>query len=170
MTFEETGRIMRAIKAAYPKWEGCNQDTVLLWAQLFADDPVEAVGAAVKTYIASDIKGFPPVIGQIKQLMLKVRDDSPSEQAAWALVRKAISNGLYGSYEEFEKLPPILQKVVGDPSQLERWAMLEDGLDTVVASNVMRSYRTELEKQRFMDAVPADVRNALTGGYKQIGG
>lgn len=170
MTIQETAKVMDVIKGAYPNWNA-TRETAIVWAQLFMDDPVNEVVAAVKSFIASDVKGFPPVIGQIKQLMSELKTDDLGEQEAWALVRKAIGNGIYGSSTEFAKLPPILQKVVGDPDQLTEWAMLTDGLDTVVASNVMRSYRKELDRQKLERVLPSDVRNVLTGtAVKQIGG
>ena len=161
MTIQETGAIMRILKANYPNWKA-DKDTLLLWSQMFADDSVQIVGAAVKAFIAQDDKGFAPVIGQIKQLILKATDTSLGEGEAWSLVRKAISNGIYGSNEEYKALPLILQRVVGSPDQLEQWAMLTDGLDTVVQSQVKRAYRQELEKEQFTRSLPTDVRAALS--------
>ena len=48
-----------------------------------------------------------------------------------------------------------------DPLQLRDWALLTEGLDTVVASNFQRSYRAELERQRVNAALPMDVKKAL---------
>lgn len=169
MTVQETGKVMDIIKGAYPNWNA-TKNTALVWAQMFVDDPVELVLAAVKSYIASDTKGFAPVVGQIKQIMTDLQVSDMTEQEAWALVRKAISNGLYGAYEEFDALPPSLQRVVGSPEQLSEWAMLEDGLDTVVASNVMRSYRKVQERERFERALPSDVKLMLGNATKLIGG
>ena len=169
MTIEETGVVMRILKANYPNWNA-NKDTLLLWSQMFSEDPVNVVGAAVKAFIAQDEKGFAPVIGQIKSLILKANNNDMGEGEAWSLVRNAISNGLYGSITEYQKLPPILQRVVGSPDQLEQWAMITDGLDTVVQSNVKRAYRQELEKEQFNRSLPSDVKYALSMTQKQIGG
>ena len=169
MTIQETAKVMDIIKGAYPNWNA-TRETAIVWAQMFVDDPVERVLAGVKSYIAVDTKGFAPVVGQIKQMMNEIESDDMSEQEAWSLVRKAIGNGLYGCYTEYEKLPPILQKVVGTPEQLTEWAMLEDGLDTVVASNVMRSYRAVLQRDKLERALPSDVKMLLGGGVKMIGG
>lgn len=158
---------MDILKANYQNWNA-DKNTLVLWAQMFSDDPVQEVAAAVKAFIAQDTKGFAPVIGQIKQLMLKVKSDDMGEGEAWMLIRKAISNGIYGSCEEFEQLPEILQRVVGSPDQLEQWAMLTDGLDTVVQSNVKRAYRQELEREQFNRALPTDVRTALTGDNQRL--
>lgn len=169
MTLQETAKVMDVIKGAYPNWNATKQ-TALVWAQMFVDDPVELVLASVKSYIATDVKGFAPVVGQIKKIMVDLVEDDMNEQEAWSLVRKAIGNGLYGSYEEYAQLPPVLQKIVGSPEQLESWAMLKEGLDTVVASNVMRSYRSAREREKFDRAVPSDVRLMLGSSVKMIGG
>lgn len=168
MTAQETGKIIDILVAAFPNWKP-TKNTAILWSQMFVDEPVDEVAAAVKAFIATDEKGYAPVIGQIKQLIAKAKkEDAMTEGDAWALVRKAICNGLYGAYEEFEKLPPVLQRIVGEPDQLTRWAMLEDGLDTVVASNVQRSYRKALEQQEFRQALPPDVRNLLMGDKQKL--
>ena len=167
MTLQDTSKILDILKANYQNWTA-DRNTLILWSQMFADDPVQEVAAAVKAFIVQDVKGFPPVIGQIKQLMLKVKSNDIGEGEAWMMIRKAIGNGIYGSYEEFDKLPKILQRVVGSPDQLEQWALLTDGLDTVVQSNVKRAYRQELEKEQFDRALPRDVRVALSGESRMM--
>ena len=171
MTIQETSKIMDILITAYPKWGVNKQDALILWSQMFVDEPVELVAAAVKSYIITDAKGFPPVIGQIKQIIAKAQADDMSEMEAWNLICKAASNGKYGAYEEYEALPPILQKIVGSPRQIYLWANTsEDEFSTVVASNFMRSYRAELEKAKFERSLPSDVKNLLTGSMKMLGG
>ena len=169
MTVQETGKIMDIIQGAYPNWNA-TKNTAIVWAQLFIDDPVELVAAAVKSFIATDTKGFAPVVGQIKQIMADLQTETMTEAEAWSLISKAIKNGIYGCYVEYEKLPPILQRVVGSPEQLSDWAMMTDGINTVVASNVMRSYRQLVERERFERALPSDVKLTLGSAMKLIGG
>lgn len=80
MTYKETLQIMAILKTAYPNYYKGGSDleqAAALWAELFADDDVLVVVAAVKSFIVNDDKGFPPVIGQIKTM---VRDlTSPKE-------------------------------------------------------------------------------------------
>ena len=159
MTIQETAAIFRILQGAYPSWKP-NKDTLAAWSALFVDEPVEIVVAAVKAFIASDVKGFAPSIGQIKSI-IHTPPDELSESEAWTLVYKAIQNGIYGCIVEFDKLPPLIQKVVGDPMQINAWAQLPDGVSTVVASNFMRNYRTELERQRTDAAIPKDVKKVL---------
>ena len=159
MTLQETASVFRIIQGAYPSWKP-SKDTLEVWASVFSDEPMALVIAAIKAFIVSDDKGFAPAIGQIKRIIHKPETDM-SELEAWTLIKKAISNGIYDCYEEFEKLPPLLQKIVGDPQQLHSWALLTSGLDTVVASNFQRSYRTEIERQQIDAALPLDVKKTL---------
>ena len=162
MTIQDTAAVFQVLQGAYPTWKP-NRDTLVAWSALFVDEPAEMVVAGVKAFIASDTKGFAPTIGQIKSI-IHTPPDQLSESEAWALVYKAIQNGIYGCFVEFEKLPPIIQKVVGDPMQINAWAQLPDGVSTVVASNFMRNYRTEMERQRMDAAIPDDVKKVLRCG------
>jgi hypothetical protein len=73
-----------------------------------------------------------------------------TEAEAWALVRKAASNSFYGqAAKEFDKLPPILQRLVGTPNQLRDWGMMDSNeFNTVVASNFQRSYRARVKSDK----------------------
>lgn len=168
MTYDETLAIMSVLKAAYPAFyrdmkRGEAEGIVSLWAAMFADDPAEVVAVAVKAHIASDSKGFPPHIGAIKDAIVKLRTPKQqTEQEAWNLVKAATRNGLYGAAEEFEKLPPVCQKLVGSPSQLREWAMMDsETLNSVVASNFQRSYKVMQAREKEHLALPADVRQAM---------
>ena len=176
MTRQETATIMDILAAAYPRFysgpDAPNPvQTLNLWATMFADDPVEVVAMAVKAFIASDKKGFPPHIGAIKDAIVKLKTpDAMTEQEAWELVRKATSNSNYGAKDEFEKLPPVVRRLVGSPNQLREWAMMDsDTLNSVVASNFQRSYKARAASEREYMALPSDVRNAmdrLAGGMR----
>lgn len=165
MTRKDTLQVLSILRAAYPNfYRGMAKDDlegiVNLWASMFADDPPELVAAAVKAFIATDSKGFPPVIGIIKEKLRQISaPPMMTEQEAWNLVLNAISNSGYHAKEEYDKLPPILRSIVGSPQQLRNWGMMNaDEVQTVVASNVMRSYRARAKYQQDYDALPGDVK------------
>ena len=178
MNYDETLAIMAVLKAAYPAYyrdmkRSEAEGIVSLWTEMFKDDPANMVAAAVKAYIASDTKGFPPHIGAIKDAIVKIKTpETMTEQEAWLLVKNATRNGLYGSAEEFKKLPPICQKLVGGPSQLREWAMMDsDTLNSVVASNFQRSYKVMEKREKERLALPSDVRGVIeqiSGGFKML--
>lgn len=169
MTREETLAIMSVLKAAYPNFykdmkKADAESVVGLWSAMFADDPAEVVAAAVKAHIATDTKGFPPHIGAVKEAITKLtQPQQMTEMEAWGLIKRAVSNGIYGSRAEFEKLPPILQRLVGSPNQLKEWAMMDaDVVASVVASNFQRSYKARAASEREFLALPSDIRQTMT--------
>lgn len=169
MTPAETGKIMDILKTAYPRfYVGPNtpdiRKTVGLWAEMFRDDDVAIVAAAVKALIESDEKGFPPHIGAVKdKIRLLTNSGDPTEAEAWALVAEAIRNSAYEAKKEFDKLPPNIRRLVGSPNQLRQWSMMEsDTVHSVVASNFQRSYRVIAQREREISKLPPDVKKLIT--------
>ena len=176
----ETSEILAVLKAAYPdsfKTLKMRDGLAMigLWQSMFADESYEAVKAAVLTLIATREAGYSPTVGEVKKKMQTLRDQGElTEQAAWALVSKACQNGLYGYREEFAKLPPEVQRAVGAPEQLRAWAAMDaDTVQSVVASNFMRGYRTQAAREKELAMLPGEIRNLLNGvadNLKMIGG
>ena len=170
MNATETGKIMYILKAAYPmyysKISAEEQKAIFaLWLDLFKEDDVRIVGAAVKALIATDNKGFPPVIGQVKDKMhslMYAGIEAMTESEAWAMVKKAIRNGYYGADEEFKKFPASIQRIVGSPNQLREWAIMDSSeIDTVVASNFQRGFRNIEARTKEAELLPASVKNMV---------
>ena len=166
MTIEETGVVMDILQAAYPRYySGPSapnpEQAVSLWSTMFADDDLQLVLAAVKAFIATDIKGFPPHIGAIKSKLRQLTaPKETTELEAWGMVYRAICNSAYNSENEFSKLPKLIQGIVGDPGQLREWAMMpSDTVQSVVASNFQRSYRARAQHEREFAALPGDVQD-----------
>lgn len=174
MTLQETALIMDILTAAYPHFYGGKnapdeKKTLSLWASVFADDDVKLVAAAVKAIVVADTREFPPTIAAVKEKMRQlVQPERMTEAEAWALIAKATRNGLYGSEEEFKKLPAPLKKLVGSSEQLRSWAMMDsDTLHSVVASNFQRAYKV-LEKREQEEAkLPKDVMMLVSGMAQQ---
>ena len=174
MTREDTIKILSVLRGAYPafyrditKQEA--ESTIALWESMFDEEPYELVAAAVKAFISGDGKGFPPAIGQIKErIRLITTPEEMTEQEAWALVSKALRNSTYGSEEEFAKLPPEVKSVVHDPGQLKQWAMSPaDEVETVIASNFMRSFRVKQKTTKEYLALPTEVKRLMiSAGYR----
>lgn len=173
MDRHETAQVLSVLRAAYPSfYRGMGKSElegiVDLWASMFANDDPALVGVAVKALIATDVKGYPPHIGAVKDKLRQISTPAQMTEAeAWGYVRKALSNSLYGSDKEFEALPDLLKGLVGSPSQLREWAMMDEAtVQSVVASNFQRSYRARAQYQRDFEALPGDVQQLA----RQIGG
>jgi len=168
MTIQETSAIMDVLSVAYPQFYKSQDDddrfmAARLWAEMFKDDNPAIVTAAVKAFIASDTKGFPPSIGSIKDRVYKLsQPQEMTEMEAWGLVARAIDNGTYGSKTEFEKLPEAIQRVIGSPSALRDWAQMRaDTVESVIQSNFMRSYRARTAANREYGMLPESVKEVV---------
>lgn len=169
MTRDDTLDLLSVLKAAYPNFyrdmtRNDANHVIDLWSEMFKDDPAELVALAVKAHIATDKKGFPPHIGAIKDAIVKIKQpDEMTELEAWGLVQKALRNGYYGAQEEFDKLPPVVQRLVGSPNQLREWSLMDtETVSSVVASNFQRSYKVRAAKEREFLALPSAVQQTMT--------
>ena len=165
MTSKETAQIIAIMQVNYPdSFRGKTDDTlratIKLWTQMFSDEKAENVMAAVMAHMAVDTSRFMPPVGVIKDRLTKLRTPNEmTEQEAWGYVSRALRNGIYGYREEFDKLPEIVQRIVGSPIQIKEWAMMDaDTLQSVVASNFQRSYKVRSKSERETMALPPCVR------------
>lgn len=152
MNMTETGKILAVISEIYPSFRKDRniEATAKIWQQIFAQTPYEQVSQALTSYIATDTKGFPPVPGALNDRIWQMRElNGMNENEAWSLVYKALHRSGYNSREEFDKLPEEIQRIVGHPSQLYEWAMLDTHeVSTVIASGFKRSWRARKEMER----------------------
>ena len=166
MNRTETMAIMAILKEAYPYYykdkskEELNQ-TVNLWAEMFASDPAKIVAEAVKALICT-LK-FPPTIADVKEKIAMItQPPAMTEMEAWQMVKSAIS--YYNAAETFERLPPILKRIVGSPNQLREWAIMEtEKFDTVVQSNFMRSYKAVVAQEKERVMLPESTKQMIAG-------
>lgn len=163
MTIQETGVVMDILSTAYPafyKGKTADVKTLRLWAEMFAEDDVRLVCAAVKALIATKTDSFPPVIGAVKEKIRMIsKPEEMTELEAWDFVRKALTNSAYNSVEEFNKLPPVVQAVVHTPEQLKDWSRMDEAtVQSVVASNFQRSYRAKAKAAAEFEALPGEVK------------
>ena len=161
MNREETKKILRIMVDSYPNYKPVDMaETIDVWQMMLEDFSYQQVAMALKAYIMSDTSGFAPSIGQLvgKMQMISTPNEL-NEMEAWALVSKAIRNGYYGAETEFEKLPEMVQKAIGQPSQLRQWAHSDmESIETVIQSNFMRSYRMVVKREKEVQRMPSDVR------------
>ena len=168
MNLKESKTILTILQAAFPAfYKGVPDNELLkiikLWQIMFADDDYEIVSKAVKALIATKVENFPPTIGAVKEQIEKIKSPQQmSELEAWSLVCKACRNGSHHSVEEFNKLPEVIQRAIGSPDQLRVWAQMdEETVNSVIASNFMRTYRVKQQQQKELNMLTNDVREYL---------
>ena len=166
MTREETASMLTILKTAYPSFYSKMKPrdgelTLELWSEMFRDDPVEIVKFALYKLIEGH-NGFPPDIADVKSKMREIisaSTDDPTDEELWLILKKAIEKGIYDAREEFEKLPPVLQRYCGSPETIRELAAGDtDILNTVTHGQFMKQIGTMRERQKFEDELPEAVR------------
>ena len=131
MNKREAAQIITIMQANYPdSFKGKTAEmlmaTITLWAQMFEADDAKEVTAAVMAHMAADTNRFMPPVGVIKERLTKLRQpEEMTEQEAWGLVVKAVGNSIWDAKKEFDKLPPVIQRIVGSHTQLREWAVMD---------------------------------------------
>lgn len=168
MTRKESAQIIGIMQTVYlDSFKNLSADaiqsTVAIWANVFEDDPASAVQAAVMAHISATTDRFMPPPGAIKQRLVEIKTGGNlTAGEAWQLVYAAAQRGIHHAQEEFDKLPPIVQRLVGSPNQLREWAMMDaETVQSVIASNFQRSYAVRAEKEREYMALPSGVKDTL---------
>jgi hypothetical protein len=164
MTRREALAVMAMLKTAYPTfYKNYSKDeinaAVDLWATMFADDPAYIVTEAVKSLMCT-LK-YPPTIADVKEkIHLLTQPQGMSELEAWNTVRRAIS--YYDAQENYNSLPPMLQKIVGSPNQLREWAQMDaDTVNSVIQSNFMRSFRAKVAQEKEQSMLPESTKRLI---------
>lgn len=170
MNKSETSKTIAVLMASYPNFLNNKKDediraTINIWDEMLKDYSYQEVSVAIKVCITQDKSNFAPSIGQVinKIIGFKNQGTELTEQEAWNLVSRAIRNSSYHATEEYEKLPEVV-KQIATPSQLREWSQMEgETVQSVVASNFMRSYKVKITNNKEYQALPNDVKQLISG-------
>lgn len=164
MTREETVKIVRIAYSNNPniKIPDNISDIVDSWHFTLKEFDYNDIAISLATYNRTDTSGFLPTPAKLISILQKITQPQElNEMEAWSLVCDALQNSGYNYAEEYAKLPPLVQKAVGLPTQLQTWALTENLNKDVVGSNFMRCYRIEVERQNEISKMPQNVRELL---------
>lgn len=136
------------------------------WATFFAD--TDSVVFAKAFHACAYTNTFFPSIAEVQQQIVTLtQPEQLTEQEAWSLVRKALTmsnwteNGI-SMQRGWDSLPPEVQRVVGSKTVLRDWALTDtDQVNTVIASNFMRSYRVIAAREEKYRALPSPIRDQI---------
>ena len=164
MTNQEIVKVLELLETAYGAkkfYADTNKEKVIwLWSVMFRDDEAIEVNRAVINCIST--LQFAPTIADIKQRIAKAKMAGQlTEMEAFHLIAKASEDATDWKTAEakFTGLPKILQKIVGSPGQLRNWRKVsEEQFETVIASNIMRSYRELASQERDFYALPEQLQ------------
>jgi len=149
MTKTDISRLLATMQALYPSFHPADMKAAInVWHSVLSDVDGTLMGLALKEY-ASEPHQFAPSPGELISIITDKLQESPmTEMEAWAAVSKALGNSIYGSKEEFDKLPEAVQIAVGDSENLRQWAMLEAESMSVIQSQFLRAYRAAQERTK----------------------
>lgn len=160
MTRDETKKIIRVISATYPNFHPADLSEIVdIWTLMLEEYSYADVSLALKSYVLSDSSGFAPSVGQLTSRIANKNVSIPEPLEAWSLVYSAISRSIYGSEEEFKKLPEICQKAIGNPANLKEMAMLDTKtVQSVEQSHFIRSYESLAKRYKEEMRLPCSMR------------
>lgn len=164
MTREQFAVIVKGLKAVYsaPSFIP-DKDAFDVWYQLLKDIPYSELSIATQTYMATQREV--PTIADLRLEVVNIRTKAKNggqsmltESEAWGLVKKALSNSIYGYNEEYAKLPPVIQRAMVSARNLHDIASSDDVNMDVQESLFYRRYRSELTREFDEDVVPESIR------------
>lgn len=168
MTIDEVYKIIYVIRVTYPRsYERLSERDfermAEAWNMCFEDYTYSQISLGLKAYMTSNASGFPPVPAQIIEMVNKANPiKEMNSNEAWALVYKAIGRSTYYAEEEYDKLPPLVQKAVGTPVNLREMAAMDiNTVNSVEGSHFKRNYEALLKREREYAKIPASTRQQL---------
>ena len=176
MTKLETANIVGIIQTYYGgfyKNFGKEETGAMIdaWYIILVDYDFEEFQASLKAYIIGDVKGFPPVVGQIIEKLRVIKSvvtEELNELTAWGLVYSAICDSTYHARERYDEFPETIKKCIYAPEQLSIWGQLElSEVNTVIQSNFMRTFRGVQKHENDIKQIPKDIIERITNQNKE---
>ena len=159
MTKDQFKVLVKAMKAVYTNPGFIpDQNAFDVWYGMLKDLDYAIASRAVQIYLQTEV--IPPTIAGIRNQLTKLTKsdgDNLNEMTAWELVKKARRRSGYYENEEFEKLPPIVQRAIGSPAKLHELSVSEDLNESVESSNFMRAFRVEQQREQERAKISPDV-------------
>ncbi len=151
------------IQGTYPNFNPPDKTAAVnAWTMALEEYGRDEVALALKLYMKSNTSGFAPTPGQIiDKIHSMTQPEQLNEMEAWALVAKALRNGGYHALEEYEKLPPTVQKAVGTHEQLRNWALDEYFNEESAKKSFIFAYRAEVKREQELAKMPSDIRRLI---------
>lgn len=167
LTKDQFKLLVAAMKAAYPSDKLIpDEDAAKIWYQMLKDLEYKSLSMALQKHMMTS--PYPPTIADLRKHSTP-EIDQMSELAAWALVRQAISNSSYHAEEEYRKLPPLIQKAIGNPANLREMASMDVAtVNSVEQSNFLRVYRATVAREKEMLQLSPSMRELIGSTEKTM--
>ena len=165
MTLQDIGVMLEILEANYGQkyYDGVNKDNVTkLWTAMFRNDDPRLVMQGVQNCI--NTMAYKPTIADIRRRMAQSKlSGQMTELEAFQAVSRAVdaADSRDAAVRAYTELTPLLRKLVGNPEQLRSWrAVGEESFQTVVMSQIVRSYRELAQREADYYALPAHLQQS----------
>lgn len=167
MTEKQFLVLVSAMKAVYSSEKFLpDEDAAKVWYKFLCDIDYKTLSMAVQRHMMTS--QFPPTIADLRKNAAP-EIDQMSDLAAWALVRQAISNSSYHAEEEYRKLPPLIQKAIGNPANLREMASMDVAtVNSVEQSNFLRVYRATVTREKELLQLSPSMRELIGSTEKTM--
>lgn len=156
MERKDIQEMLATMQAIFPNYKPENKTVAVSgWLFLLQNEKKEDVYKAFEIFCKTDTKGFAPNPAQLLKIIREMESETIAGGEAWAIVRKGLKNGIYGSKEEFAKMPEVIQRSIGTPGTLREWAMMEtEVIESVIMSQFLKSYATVSKRMQMEKYAP----------------
>ena len=174
MNREETSKVLTILKINYPQSfrSYTNEETYALldlWTEAFKNDDAAIVNRAIKSIVYSDTREFAPNIAQVKAKIYDLtHKEDLNEIEAWNMAYKAIRHNGEQARKEFNKLPEIVKKTIGDYGQLISWALADTSQLSYIQQKFFKDFSKtrENEKNNFVNQLTTTNKKLIGGSYE----
>ena len=175
MNVQETRRILRELKGAYPYFFGSlnedeGNDLLIVWSEEFSNIPYQYVNMAIKRKIKS--LEYTPNIAEIYNEILKCCSVYlPSSVDCWNLLKKVFDDPKYynsegNCSEYFKSLPQFVQKILETPDTLSYYLSRRNSGDERYANiDFEKRYANVVEQEKDLIFWANDFNKAIA--YKK---
>lgn len=173
MNKQETLKILAVLRAAYPNFyrglkDGGENAIINLWTVQFAEDSYRDVSLAVHTLISTRTDTFPPVIGEIKEVLRSIThpEEIPSGDA-WDMVMKCIKRGTVHAAEDWAQLPADVRAAVS-VDEIKRHAENEEFNEGVEKALFLKRWAVLRDRRRTEQQMPPSLRTQIEARRKAL--
>lgn len=151
MNKKETMKALLEYRSVFPKaydFTKMDEEIVLArWHKQLHHLDYELVVKAIDYLAATEPRHAENPTYQIKNAIYSIGNPKLSEGEAWQVVKKALRENGGFSINAWNELPEEIKATIGSRQTAQSWALMDSSqLDTVVASNFMRTYRQVKER------------------------
>ena len=164
MTLNEVSKIISYIKAIYPNAYKDMTDTDMalvakVWKRHFDGYSMQEVLCAVDTYVSSDVSGYQPNIGKIKNIISNnrhINDTDPED--AWAHVVKNLQGSIQNPNRQFKKLTKKEQQALGTPLALSMLGRADSKELEFQKQNFIKRYKEVQKEDIEYEMLPSETK------------